>query len=321
MKELVKVRDISLKYDISARALKYYEDMGLINSTRGDDYAYRMYDEAAVQRLEQILILRKLNISIKDIKRIFNTAGAAVVLEVLGKKVTSIDEEVSLLHELKEIVLEFIRQIERSDFSKSSDVKLLYEKAKEIENQIINVDYDGNPANVNRLMEVTEKLNANKLPEVRIVQLPKCKMATSGTPDNTYSAVWKFSDWWGEYDKKRHATNLAYAPMDFLYDDGGFVWMMMVEDDATSEDCGGYEVIDFEGGIYAVCTSIDGDGESNELVCKKIEKWIENTGFEIRSKADGYHYMGHMINPSDEILKGLGYHQFEVFIPVKLKEE
>ena len=27
MKELIKVRDISLKYDISARALKYYEDM------------------------------------------------------------------------------------------------------------------------------------------------------------------------------------------------------------------------------------------------------------------------------------------------------
>lgn len=39
-----------------------------------------------------------------------------------------------------------------------SDVKLLYEKAKEIETQIVNVDYDGNAANVNRLLEVTEKL-------------------------------------------------------------------------------------------------------------------------------------------------------------------
>jgi DNA-binding transcriptional MerR regulator len=39
MKELIKVRDISLKYGISTRALKYYEDMGLICSTRSDDYA------------------------------------------------------------------------------------------------------------------------------------------------------------------------------------------------------------------------------------------------------------------------------------------
>ena len=158
MNELIKIRDISVKYDISARTLRYYEDMGIITSTRSDDYAYRLYDETAVQRLEQILILRKLNISIKDIQRIFNTAGSEVVLEVLGKKVDAIDEEVSLLHELKEIVLDFIRQIEQADFGKESDVKLLYEKAKEIETQLVNVDYNGNAANVNRLLEVTEKL-------------------------------------------------------------------------------------------------------------------------------------------------------------------
>ena len=159
MSELIKIRDVSLQYGISARALKYYEEMGLITSTRSDDYAYRLYDDAAMRRLEQILILRKLNISIKDIQRIFNTSGSEVVLEVLGKKVDAIDEEVSLLHELKEIVLDFIRQIEKADFGKESDVKLLYEKAKEIENQLVNVDYDGNAANVNRLLEVTEKLS------------------------------------------------------------------------------------------------------------------------------------------------------------------
>ena len=58
MNDLIKIRDVSVKYDISARTLRYYEDMGLITSARSDDYAYRLYDEAAVQRLEQILILR-----------------------------------------------------------------------------------------------------------------------------------------------------------------------------------------------------------------------------------------------------------------------
>jgi len=56
--DLIKIRDVSAKYDISARTLRYYEDMSLINSTRSDDYAYRMYDDDAVKRLEQILILR-----------------------------------------------------------------------------------------------------------------------------------------------------------------------------------------------------------------------------------------------------------------------
>ena len=158
MNELIKIKEMTGKYDISARTLRYYEDMGLLTSIRHDDYAYRLYDDAAVHRLEQILILRKLNISIKDIQRIFSTSGSDIVLDVLGKKIDAIDEEVSLLYELKEIVLDFIHQIEQADFSKQSDIKLLYERAKEIETQIVNVNYDGNAANVNRLLEVTEKL-------------------------------------------------------------------------------------------------------------------------------------------------------------------
>ncbi|MCL2372508.1 MAG: MerR family transcriptional regulator, partial [Defluviitaleaceae bacterium] len=164
MGKLIKIREMTSQYGISARALKYYEEMGLISSTRNDDYAYRLYDDAAAQRLEQILVLRKLNISIKDIQRIFNTAGSDVVLEVLGKKVDAIDEEVSLLHELKEIVLDFIHHIEQSDFGKESDIKLLYEKAKKLETQLENTDYNGNTANVNRLIDVTEKLA--KTPEI-----------------------------------------------------------------------------------------------------------------------------------------------------------
>ena len=76
MNELIKIRDVAMQYDISARTLRYYEDMGLITSTRSEDYAYRLYDDENLRRLEQILILRKLNISIKDIQHIFNTSGS-----------------------------------------------------------------------------------------------------------------------------------------------------------------------------------------------------------------------------------------------------
>ena len=158
MNELIKIRDVSARYDISARTLRYYEDMGLIASIRGEEYAYRMYDEAAVKRLEQILILRRLNISIKDIARIFHSPGSEVVLEVLSEKVSDIDDEVALLHELKSIILDFIRQIQSADFGDDGDVKQLYEKARDIETRLVNVDYEGNAANVNKLLEVTEKL-------------------------------------------------------------------------------------------------------------------------------------------------------------------
>ncbi len=177
MSELIKIREMSLKYDISSRALKYYEEMGLINSVRSDDYSYRMYDELAVKRLEQILILRKLNISIKDIQRIFNTSSSEVVLEVLEKKVENIDEEVSLLHELKEIVLEFIHQIEQADFSKESDVKMLYKKAKNIETQIVNVEYEGNSAKIKKAININEELKGQE--HIEIVFLPTMRVLSS----------------------------------------------------------------------------------------------------------------------------------------------
>jgi len=194
MNELIKITDMTGKYDISARTLRYYEDMGLLASTRSDDYAYRLYDDAAVQRLEQILILRKLNISIKDIQRIFNAPVSDIVLEVLSQKVSDIDDEVALLHELKDVVLEFIRQIQDADFSKDSDIKLLYEKARDIETQLVN--YDGNPSNVNRLLEVTEQLG-KKADIVRKYPRFSIGLGGYGTDEETRAAFTLYEEAFG----------------------------------------------------------------------------------------------------------------------------
>ena len=314
MGELIKIRDVSLQYGISARALKYYEEMGLITSTRSDDYAYRLYDDTAVQRLEQILILRKLNISIKDIQRIFNTSGSEVVLEVLGKKVNSIDEEVSLLHELKEIVLDFIRQIEDADFRKDSDVKLLYKKAKEIENQFVNIDYKGNPGAVNRLLDITEKLD-NKVPDIMIIRIPTFRAVTSGLAswDEVFGA---FHDWQPEH-------NHLFKPV--IFDCPDFLtgiedkveWFWGVKDEVTEDDVKPYEITEFQGGLYAVAVSVDGDGESHNKVRAKTEKWLENTNFAVDNDR---RLAAHMIYVDDEIKEGLGYHQLNLYAPIKLRE-
>lgn len=318
MNELIKIRDVSTKYNISARTLRYYEDMGLINSIRSDDYAYRMYNGAAVKRLEQILILRKLNISIKDIQRIFNTSGSEVVLEVLGKKVDDIDGEVALLHELKEVVLEFIRQIENADFGKASDVKLLYEKAKEIENQLVTGDYNGNSANVNHLLDVTEKIK--KAPEVRIIQITKFRAVTSGY--QTFNDIFSengFNNW--QQAHNHLIRDLLYAPPDFMWhEEGKTVWIWAVNEWVTEADTSPYDIIEFEGGLYAAAISVDGDDDINGRVYMGIKNWIETSGFELDERS-GHQTMCHMPNPTEEIKKGLGYHQLDIFVPIKLRED
>ena len=324
MTDLIKIREISSKYDISARTLRYYEDMGLITSTRSDDYAYRLYDEAAILRLEQILILRKLNISIKDIKRIFGASGSEIVLDVLGKKIDAIDEEVSLLHELKEIVLDFIRHIEQADFAKESDVKLLYEKARDIEAQLINVDYNGNPArsgegqaapSISRLLDVTERLDT-KVPDVIIARIPAFRAVTMGhvSWDEIFDA---------EYEAWREAHMHFFTPIlfdgyDFMYGKDDMVaWIWRIKDTVTEKDVAPYQITQFQGGLYAVAVSVDGDGESHDKVRSKMAKWLEGTNFIIDT---GRYLMGHMIYVDDEIKQGLGYEQMALYAPVKLKD-
>lgn len=319
MSELIKIRDVSTQYDISARTLRYYEDMGLISSIRNGDYAYRLYDDAAVKRLEQILILRKLNISIKDIQRIFNTSGSEIVLEVLGKKVEHIDEEVSLLHELKEIVLEFIHQIEQADFGKKSDVKLLYQKAKELETQLVNVDYDGNAANVNRLFAAAEKVE--RQPDILVIEMPTCRMVTSGylsiESDDEHR---RFDSMWGRLSL-RIADKIN--PRDFMYHDAEqnkLVWMFILEDWMTEADTEGFEIIQFEGGLYAAALADSWEFSEYDRVHKGILAWLGQQEHLYLDESMGRHMLYHFAGPHSTQMKEWNYGKIRYFVPVKTKE-
>lgn len=322
MSDLIKIRDVSSKYDISARALRYYEDVGLITSIRTEDYAYRLYDKNAIKRLEQILILRKLNISIKDIQRIFSASGSEVILEVLGKKADDIDEEVALLHELKEVVLEFVRRIKLADFSNGADVRMLYDKASKIENRLIGSSYNGNPAKetVNKLLDVTEKMK--KIPEVRVVELKPFKAFSSGleTLDKVFGTFW---NWQREHMDLVLETVFGYPnflSFERIEGETHAVWFWAVKDRVTEEDTIPYELIEFEGGLYAAAISVDGDDDICYRVYDGIKKWLETSEFE-SDERPGHAPLCHMVNPTEEIKNALGYDQVDIYVPIKIRDK
>jgi len=140
MSKLEKIKDVSVNFKVTTSTLRYYEKMGLISSSRCENSGYRLYDEDALVRLRQILILRKLSVSIGDIKKIFEAKNSDIVLSVLDKKVNDIDCDVALLYELKELVLAFIKQVRAIDFHNETDVKLLFDKVTEIETSLVSCD-------------------------------------------------------------------------------------------------------------------------------------------------------------------------------------
>ncbi|SEO01241.1 DNA-binding transcriptional regulator, MerR family [Amphibacillus marinus] len=324
MKNLIKIKDLSSKYNITARTLRYYEDIGLLTSIRHNDVAYRMYNKHAVQRIEQILILRKLNISIKDIQRIFASSDSKVVLDVLGKKVEHIDDEVSLLHELKEIVLDFIQEIERINFTDHSDIKQLYSKAKEIEQQIVNKDYIGKTANISRLIEITDRLD-KKIPDVMVVRVPPFRALTSGT--HSWKEIFKQGGYMFQLWQHYHSfKTVIFDCLDFTLvrtDDKGEM-ICAVKNNVHDVDVSPLKIIDFPGGLYAMAVSIDEDDESIRKVQDKICQWIEMTNFKLdesRSFMFNMPYLDEENIYQQDVEKGLGYRQMQRYVPIKLKEE
>jgi DNA-binding transcriptional MerR regulator len=64
------VRAVSRITDISVRTLHYYDEIGLLKPTLCSEAGYRLYDDKALETLQQILFFKELEMPLKDIKTI-----------------------------------------------------------------------------------------------------------------------------------------------------------------------------------------------------------------------------------------------------------
>ena len=69
---MMTVKDVSKLTGISVRTLQYYDQIGLLKPAAYSDAGYRLYDDAALKSLQQILLFRELEFSLKDIRMILH---------------------------------------------------------------------------------------------------------------------------------------------------------------------------------------------------------------------------------------------------------
>ncbi|MBD5516878.1 MAG: MerR family transcriptional regulator [Lachnospiraceae bacterium] len=67
---MMTVKEISELTGISARTLHYYDEIGLFTPTEKSEAGYRLYDDKALETLQQILFFREFDIPLKEIKAI-----------------------------------------------------------------------------------------------------------------------------------------------------------------------------------------------------------------------------------------------------------
>lgn len=64
------VKEVSDLTGISVRTLHYYDEIGLLKPTNKSEAGYRLYDDKALETLQQVLFFREFDIPLKEIKAI-----------------------------------------------------------------------------------------------------------------------------------------------------------------------------------------------------------------------------------------------------------
>lgn len=130
---------ISKILNIPRSTLRYWESEGLINLKRNKENDYREFDVSSIFEILDIALYRKLNISIKEIKKMENQ-NVNEIEKVLIKNKENIDKNINELKYTKTLIEKRINQIQIY----YELINTPYQKADKIENIKYIVNFDIN---------------------------------------------------------------------------------------------------------------------------------------------------------------------------------
>lgn len=305
--ELLRINDVVNEFAISSRTLRYYEEMGLLWSSHPDNKTQRYYDTAALERLKQIIILRKLQIPVKDIVVIFKSENTTALIQAFVDKLESLDTEISALSELRHLVDDFLHKMLMSGIKKISAITLLYE---ETEKRLATVE-KSEPVTFEKLSEISRE--ALKLHDVRVIRLPPMRVLTSrlktgqveGLDENLFAKYGFIPD-----------PGLRNC---FFKKESNGEWIMLMKIPNDYENATIYIDEDFPGGLFAITSSFMADMNDTFIL---LRDWINRSDiYELDADAEGTLQRDEMIEeilPWDIVGKFKQYQQ-DVFVPIKIK--
>lgn len=131
---MMTVNEVSKLTGVSIRTLQYYDKIGLLKPTEYTESGYRLYDDTALEVLQQILLFKELEFPLKEIKEIIQAPDF--------DKNKALEQQITLLTMKKEHLenlIDFARGIKivgvkNMDFT-VFDTKKMDEYAKEAKKQ------------------------------------------------------------------------------------------------------------------------------------------------------------------------------------------
>lgn len=325
------ISQASRMYGVTPRMLRHYEKLGLIKAIHREDYAYRIYDEEALRRVQQIIILRKLRLPLKDIAILLSDAEQSESLRLLQGKLAELDDEIASLALIRRLLKQLAGRLCESrkrqmHFDLLED-KELAEIARGLSFPKTTIKESASMEELNRAGEILDKSLL-----VRILRVPPCTVASyhyiGENPEEAVGeVVTRFVQESGLYEKKPDARMFGFNhPNPGVLENGihGYEdWVTIPED---MEVAAPMEKKAFAGGLYAVLTIPFPEFQ----LWENLTRWVdESPDFEAVYSELGEEIMGGCLEEhlnwvyaahngwKEDGLPG----QIDLMLPVKVREK
>ena len=177
--ELLTVTQVSHMLGLSTRMLRYYEGKGLINSKRREGYAYRMYDGEAVSRLRQIILLRRLRLSLEQIGKALGDPTAREAIRVCGEKLEELGREAAALEAVRDILGELLEALKSRYWMPAGQTLLENSRLLALAEAFTPPNLKSEKERARKMEDLTRAEEAAKLKDVRIIHLPASAVAAA----------------------------------------------------------------------------------------------------------------------------------------------
>lgn len=107
------VKQVAELARVSVRTLHHYDTIGLLRPARVNTNGYRQYDEAALLRLQQILLYREMGLELEQIKDLLDSPDFDLARALRSHR-TALEHRIARLQELVRTVERTIDHIERN---------------------------------------------------------------------------------------------------------------------------------------------------------------------------------------------------------------
>ena len=121
------INEACKKYHVSARTLRYYEEIGLIQVDRNESNIREYYKEA-IQKIELILLFKKFGFELKEIKKLIALDNMQLFRNLLDKELKKIKKEQEELIYKKQMIQSVLNTYGSRDESRHSLLAFMKEQ-------------------------------------------------------------------------------------------------------------------------------------------------------------------------------------------------